>query len=45
MTSKNSDVVLEQQIIRADETPVQMLMPAKKKIHRSYVWAYATSKF
>ncbi|MDF5774808.1 IS66 family transposase [Pseudomonas syringae] len=39
------DVVLGQQIIHADETPVQMLAPGSKKTHRSYVWAYATSQF
>ncbi len=39
------DVVLGQQVIHADETPVQMLMPETKKTHRSYVWAYATSQF
>ncbi len=40
-----SDVVLGQQVIHADETPVQMLAPGSKKTHRSYVWAYATSQF
>jgi transposase len=39
------DVVLGQQVIHADETPVQMLAPGEKKTHRSYVWAYATSQF
>ena len=39
------EVVLGQQVIHADETPVQMLMPGTKKTHRSYVWAYATSQF
>lgn len=39
------DVVLGQQVIHADETPVQMLMPGTKKTHRSYVWAYAASQF
>ncbi|RMV99638.1 hypothetical protein ALP03_200221 [Pseudomonas amygdali pv. tabaci] len=39
------DVVLGQQVIHADETPVQMLMPGTKKTHRSYVWAYATTQF
>src|SRR3546814_5112166 len=34
-----------QQVIHADETPVQMLAPGSKKTHRSYVWAYATSQF
>jgi hypothetical protein len=37
------DVVLGQQVIHADETPVQMLMPGTKKTHRSYVSAYATA--
>jgi transposase len=37
------DVVLGQQVIHADKTPVQMLMPGTKKTHRSYVWAYATA--
>ena len=39
------DVVLGQQVIHADETPVQMLAPGSKKTHRSYVWAYASSQF
>ncbi|QXI18872.1 IS66 family transposase [Pseudomonas hamedanensis] len=39
------DVVLGQQVIHADETPVQMLAPGSKKTHRSFVWAYATSQF
>ncbi|KPY88993.1 Transposase orf3 [Pseudomonas syringae pv. tagetis] len=39
------DVVLGQQVIHADETPVQMLAPGSKKTHRSYVWAYTTSQF
>ncbi|MCF5225832.1 IS66 family transposase [Pseudomonas syringae] len=39
------DVVLGQQVVHADETPVQMLAPGSKKTHRSYVWAYATSQF
>ncbi|EGH71967.1 transposase component, partial [Pseudomonas syringae pv. aceris str. M302273] len=39
------DVVLGQQVVHADETPVQMLVPGSKKTHRSYVWAYATSQF
>jgi transposase len=39
------DVVLRQQVIHADETPVQMLAPGSKKTHRSFVWAYATSQF
>lgn len=39
------DAVLGQQVVHADETPVQMLAPGSKKTQRSYVWAYATSQF
>ncbi len=39
------DVVIGQQVVHADETPVQMLAPGSKKTHRSYVWAYATGQF
>lgn len=39
------NVVLGQQVIHADETPVQMQVPGSKKTHRSYVWAYASSQF
>lgn len=39
------EVLLGQQVIHADETPIQMLMPGTKKTYRSYVWAYATSQF
>ncbi|GGL49238.1 hypothetical protein GCM10009091_33760 [Pseudomonas brenneri] len=45
MVNALRDVVLGQQVIHADETPVQMLAPGSKKTHRSYVWAYATSQF
>ena len=39
------DVVTGQQVVHADETPLQMLAPGTKKTHRSYVWAYATTQF
>jgi len=39
------NVILEQQVIHVDETPVQMFAPGSKKTHRSYVWAYTTSQF
>jgi transposase len=32
-------------VLHADETPVQMLAPGKKKTHRAYVWAYASTSF
>lgn len=35
-------VVLGHSVVRADETPVQVLMPGAKKTHRTYVWAYVT---
>jgi hypothetical protein len=39
------EVVLGHNVVHADETPVQMLMPGAKKIHRAYIWAYASSAF
>ena len=39
------EIVLEQGVIRADETPVQMLAPGMKKTQRAYVWAYTASPF
>ena len=35
----------QQAVVHADETPVAMLMPGKKKTHRAYVWAYASTSF
>ena len=37
------EVVLGHNVVHADETPVQVLMPGSKKTHRAYVWAYATT--
>jgi transposase len=31
-------------VLHADETPVPMLSPGKKKTHRAYMWAYATTQ-
>lgn len=39
------ETVLAQGVIRADETPAQMLAPGQKKTHRAYVWAYCTTPF
>ncbi|MFO7026422.1 IS66 family transposase [Pseudomonas aeruginosa] len=36
---------VNQDVIHADETPVQMLAPGEKKTHRVYVWAYSTTPF
>lgn len=37
--------LLEHTVLHADETPVSMLSPGKKKTHRAYVWAYCTTPF
>jgi hypothetical protein len=37
--------LLEHTVLHADETPVIMLTPGKKKTHRAYVWAYCTTPF
>ena len=37
--------ILEQPVVHADETPVPMLSPGKKKTHRAYIWAYCTTPF
>lgn len=35
--------LLQQPVLHADETPVPMLSPGKKRTHRAYIWAYATT--
>jgi transposase len=37
------EALLKQNVLHADETPVPMLAPGKKKTHRAYVWAYAST--
>lgn len=39
------EALLQQPVLHADETPVSMLAPGKKKTHRAYVWAYSTTTF
>ena len=39
------DELMTQAILHADETPVPMLAPGKKKTHQAYVWAYASTRF
>ncbi len=36
--------LIQQPILHADETPVPMLAPGKKKTHQAYVWAYASPR-
>jgi len=37
--------LLAHPVLHADETPVEMLSPDKKKTHRATLWAYATPAF
>lgn len=37
--------LLSDRVLHADETPVPMLSPGKKKTHRAYIWAYASTTF
>jgi hypothetical protein len=39
------EALVSHPVLHADETPVQMLSPGKKKTHRAYVWAYASTNF
>lgn len=37
--------LLEHSVLRADETPVSMLVPGKKNTYKAYFWAYCTPSF
>jgi hypothetical protein len=37
--------ILQQGVLHADESPVQMLSPGKGKTHRAYLWAYTPTHF
>jgi transposase len=37
--------VLGHKVLHADETPVAMLVPGKKKTHKAYLWAYGPGVF
>lgn len=37
--------LLTHPVLHADETPVPMLSPGKKKTHQAYIWAYASTQF
>jgi len=39
------DRLLSEAVLHADETPVPMLAPGKKKTHTAYIWAYASAPF
>jgi hypothetical protein len=38
-------IILQQQVIHADETPVMVMQIAEKKPKKGYVWAYATIQY
>ncbi|MFC6632369.1 IS66 family transposase [Microbulbifer taiwanensis] len=37
------EALLQHPVLHADETPVPMLAPGKKKAHRAYIWAYCST--
>ena len=37
------EALIRQSTLHADETPVPMLSPGKKKTHQAYIWAYAST--
>src|SRR5690606_12570477 len=37
--------LLQQTVLHADETPVQMLKPGNGKTHRAYLWSYCSTAF
>ncbi len=39
------EAILNEPVVHADETPVQVLQPGSKKTHRAYLWAYAPGAF
>lgn len=45
LTDALRQTVLQAPVLHADETPVPMLAPGKKKTHKAYIWAYATTAY
>lgn len=39
------DTILSHPVVHADETPVPVLEPGKKKTGRAYIWAYCTTPY
>lgn len=37
------ETLLQQEVLHADETPVQMLKPGNGKTHRAYLWSYCST--
>lgn len=40
-----NQIILQQQVIRADETSVAVMQIARKKPKKGYVWTYATAQY
>jgi transposase len=43
LADRLAQLLLERQVIHADETPVAQLDPGKGKTHRAYLWAYRST--
>jgi len=39
------EVLLQEAVLHADETPVAMLKPGNGKTHRAYLWSYCSTSF
>lgn len=39
------ETLLKEGVLHADETPVAMLAPGKKRTHKAYVWAYTSTRY
>jgi len=39
------ELLCKESVLHADETPVNVLKPGNKKVHKGYMWAYRTSVF
>ena len=45
LVNRLRDILKQESVLHADETPVSVLMPGKKKTHKGYVWSYASTRF
>ena len=43
LADRLAELLLERQVLHADETPVAQLDPGKGKTHRAYLWAYRST--
>jgi transposase len=45
LVDRLQEVLKQEGVLHADETPVAMSAPGKKRTHKAYVWAYATTPY